>query len=114
MDRTVIVDVDGPPTKILKIDADQFENKLYAFEERLMNKVDERLNDLECMKVKKTEKKKQYQDIHDREEDLVEKLINTSDLDSSETCLEELNFGKVYENETEIVYYRHVHENRKK
>ena len=87
-----------------KMKADHFEKELH--EERLLCKVDERLSSMEhTMKVKKVETQKQFQDIHNKEEDLIDKLIASSDLESAEKCLAELEFGKVDENDEEIIFY---------
>ena len=47
------------------------------------------------MKVKKVETQKQFQEIHNKEEDLIDKLIASSDLESAEKCLVSLSLAKL-------------------
>ena len=89
--------------KRINLDQDDFEKKLDSFGEKLLNKVEDRINTI-------NQSRKQIQDKpvvqgENQEENLVDNLMASTDLAELEKSLEELEFGKADESDEEIVFF---------
>ena len=100
----------NPSIKVPRIEIETFENKLSEFGKNLLSQVEQKLSSFEeTLKNSKggadDKEDGKYKDLQSKDIDLMEKLFAITDLESSEKCLDELDIGKLDENDNEIIFY---------
>jgi hypothetical protein len=89
-----------------KIEVHYLEKKLGEFGEKLFQKVDERINNLEkFVKEGKSEQTSVPDKSDNSEERMIDVMMSSMDLESVEKSLDDLGFGKVEETDTEVVFF---------
>ena len=98
-------DYNANEEKKIRLDFDAFEKKLDSFKDNLFNKIDEKFSNLDKQTQKDNETTIMGSLDDQKEEQLVEKMMATTDLEGFEKSLEDIDIAKVDETDEEIIFF---------